>query len=62
MPDAETDRIAAEQLAAIRERIGRLKRLETELERISGGQSSVGDKSRVIQSLARCAHTGNEVD
>lgn len=34
-PCAEADRIAAEQLVAVREKIGRLKKLEAELERIS---------------------------
>ena len=34
-PCAEADRIAAEQLAAIRQKIERLKKLEAELERIS---------------------------
>lgn len=34
-PCAEADRIAAEQLATVREKIERLKKLEAELERIS---------------------------
>jgi DNA-binding transcriptional MerR regulator len=34
-PCAEADRIAAEQLVAVREKIDRLKKLEAELERIS---------------------------
>lgn len=34
-PCAEADRIAAEQLAAVRQKIERLKKLEAELERIS---------------------------
>ena len=34
-PCAEADRIAAEQLATVREKIDRLKKLEAELERIS---------------------------
>lgn len=36
-PCAEADRIATEQLADVRGRIARLKRLETELERIASG-------------------------
>ncbi|MDG3576958.1 MULTISPECIES: MerR family transcriptional regulator [Rhizobium] len=35
LPCAEADRIAAEQLATVREKIARLKKLEAELERIS---------------------------
>jgi len=44
-PCAEADRIAADQLAAVRERIGRLRRLERELERICSCCSgeNVGD-------------------
>ncbi|CAN7280596.1 MerR family transcriptional regulator [Neorhizobium tomejilense] len=60
--DTETDRIAAEQLAGVRERIGRLKKLESELEQISSRQSSPGQKSGVIQSLARCHHAGIDSD
>lgn len=35
LPCAEADRIAAEQLATVREKIARLRKLEAELERIS---------------------------
>lgn len=35
MPCADADRIAKEQLASVRERIARLQRLESELERIA---------------------------
>ena len=35
MPCADADRIAKEQLASVRERIARLRKLERELERIA---------------------------
>ncbi|RDL48013.1 HTH-type transcriptional regulator ZntR [Ensifer sp. M14] len=52
-PCAEADRIAAEQLQAIRGKIARLKKLETELERITTlcHGSQVRD-CYVIQALA----------
>lgn len=53
-PCAGADRIAAEHLADVRNRIARLKRLETELERMVGacdGQHRVED-CRVIRSLS----------
>ncbi|MEH7870205.1 helix-turn-helix domain-containing protein [Rhizobium laguerreae] len=54
MPNMEAERIAADQLLEIRQKIERLKKLETELVQISArGATSDGDKSRVIQSLAR---------
>ena len=52
-PCADADRIAADQLASVREKIARLKRLEAELERIASpcdGQQ-VRD-CRVIHALA----------
>lgn len=52
-PCAEADRIAAEQLATVREKIERLRKLEVELERISSCPHS--DKVRdcyVIRALA----------
>ncbi|MBY5812665.1 MULTISPECIES: MerR family transcriptional regulator [Rhizobium] len=53
MPNMEAERIAAEQLLEIRQKIERLKKLETELVQISArGATSDGDRSRVIQSLA----------
>lgn len=39
-PCKDADRIAEEQLAGVRTRIARLKRLETELERIASGCSA----------------------
>ncbi len=57
---ADADKIAADQLAAVRARIARLQKLETELERIAGccsSGSAVGD-CRVIEALSdhgRCA-------
>lgn len=52
-PCAQADRIAAEQLHAVRERIEKLKRLEQELERISThcGSGQVKD-CYVIRALA----------
>ncbi len=52
-PCAQADRIAAEQLAAVREKIARLKKLEAELERISSHchTNQVRD-CYVIQALA----------
>lgn len=52
-PCAQADRIAAEQLAAVREKIARLKKLEAELERISSHchTNHVRD-CYVIQALA----------
>lgn len=52
-PCANADRIAKEQLAAVRDRIDQLRRFETELERIASCCSSetVGD-CYVIRSLA----------
>ena len=53
-PCAQADRIAAEQLVSVREKIGKLKRLEHELERISGhcdGEHSIRD-CYVIRALA----------
>jgi DNA-binding transcriptional MerR regulator len=52
-PCAQADRIAAEQLQAVRDRIARLKRLEQELERISSHchSGSVRD-CYVIRALA----------
>ncbi len=53
-PCAQADRIATEQLAAVREKITKLRRLEQELERISthcDGEHRVKD-CYVIQSLA----------
>jgi len=52
-PCGDTDRIAKEQLGAVRERIVRLRRLEKELERIA--TRCHGDQIRdcyVLQSLA----------
>lgn len=63
MPDTEADRIAAEQLAEIREKIQRLKMLETELVQIyTRGVPSGGNKSRVIQALARFERPGTEIE
>ncbi len=59
-PCAEADRIAAEQLLAVREKIEKLKRLETELERIA--THCHGDQVKdcyVIRALANhdlCEH------
>ena len=52
-PCAGADRIAAEHLGAVREKIARLKRLEAELERIASGchADHIGE-CYVIQSLA----------
>lgn len=53
-PCAQADRIAAEQLSAVREKIAKLRRLEQELERMSAhcdGQHQVKD-CYVIQALA----------
>jgi DNA-binding transcriptional MerR regulator len=52
-PCADADRIAKEQLAAVRDRIARLQRLEQELDRIASCCSgeTVGD-CYVIRSLA----------
>ncbi|ANL27633.1 MerR family transcriptional regulator protein [Rhizobium phaseoli] len=63
MPDMDADRIAAEQLAEIREKIQRLKMLENELVQISTrGAPSGGNKSRVIQALARFEQRGSEAE
>jgi DNA-binding transcriptional MerR regulator len=51
-PCADADRIAAEHLSAVREKIARLKRLETELERICGCHADHIGECYVIQSLA----------
>jgi len=53
-PCAQIDRIAAEQLASVRERIARLRKLELELERIAthcDGEHQVRD-CYVIRALA----------
>lgn len=61
MPGMEVDRIAAEQLAEIREKIQRLKMLETELVQISNrGAPSGTNNSRVIQALARVEQPGTK--
>lgn len=62
MPEHEADRIAAEQLAGIREKIERLRRLEVELAQISTHGVFGADKSRVIQSLARFDLAGTKTD
>ncbi|MGV1955526.1 MerR family transcriptional regulator [Agrobacterium sp. 22-214-1] len=63
MPSMEADRIAAEQLAEIREKIQRLKMLETELVQISTRKvPSDGNKSRVIQALARFERPSTETE
>jgi len=52
-PCADADRIAAEHLASVRARIARLRRLETELERIAG--ACAGDTAaecRVLEALS----------
>jgi DNA-binding transcriptional MerR regulator len=50
---ADADRIAAEQLAEVRQRIQRLRRLETELQRISKGcRSGTVQECYVLQSLS----------
>jgi len=52
-PCAQADRIAAEQLATVREKIARLKKLEAELERISSHcHSNQVRDCYVIQALA----------
>jgi DNA-binding transcriptional MerR regulator len=53
MPCADADRIAKEQLASVRERIARLRKLERELERIATccTGETVGD-CYVIQALS----------
>lgn len=52
-PCDQADRIAAEQLAAVREKIARLKKLEAELERISSHcHSNQVRDCYVIQALA----------
>ena len=52
-PCADANRIAGEQLAAVRTRIASLKRLEVELERIASGceNGAIGD-CYVVKSLA----------
>jgi DNA-binding transcriptional MerR regulator len=63
MPNTEANRIATEQLAGIREKILRLKMLETELVQISTRVApSDGNKSRVIQALARFERRGSEAE
>ncbi|ABR60049.1 MerR family transcriptional regulator [Sinorhizobium medicae] len=63
MSMTEAGRIASEQLAAIRERIERLRKLEVELVQISTHGVAFGpDKSRVIQSLARFDLAGTKSD
>ncbi|MBX5132712.1 helix-turn-helix domain-containing protein [Rhizobium lentis] len=63
MPSMEADRIAAEQLAEIREKIQRLKMLETELVQISTRKvPSDANNSRVIQALARFERSGTEAE
>ncbi len=50
---AEADRIAAEQLAGVRQRIARLQRLEAELQRIASGcANGTVRECYVLQSLA----------
>lgn len=50
---ADADRIAAEQLNEVRERIARLRRLETELARIASGCDGTSAKDcTVIRALA----------
>ncbi len=51
-PCADADRIAAEQLAATRDRIARLKRLEHELERIADCQGETIGDCYVLAALA----------
>lgn len=52
-PCADADRIASEQLAEVRRRIDRLRRLEKELRRITTGcQSETVRECYVLQSLA----------
>lgn len=61
VPCARADKIAAQQLNSVRERIAKLRRLEGELERITsqcGRHSTIGD-CYVIRSLANhdlCDH------
>jgi len=60
-PCEEADRIAAEQLAAVRARIARLRALERELERMvaSGAHGTVGE-CRVIEVLGNHALCADE--
>ncbi|MQW88330.1 MerR family transcriptional regulator [Sinorhizobium saheli] len=63
MPDTEADRIASEQLAEIREKIDRLKKLENELVQMSTRRVPLdGNKSRVIQALARFERPSTETE
>lgn len=63
LPNTEVDRIATEQLAGIREKILRLKTLETELVQIfTRAAPSGGNKSRVIQALARFERPDSEAE
>ena len=60
IPCARADKIASEQLVSVRGRIAKLRKLETELERIATrcGGSTIGD-CYVIRSLANhemCEH------
>ena len=60
IPCARADKIASEQLVSVRGRIAKLRKLETELERIATrcGDSTIGD-CYVIRSLANhemCEH------
>lgn len=48
---ADADRIAAEQLAEVRARIARLRRLETELARIAACESHAVGACGVLQAL-----------
>jgi DNA-binding transcriptional MerR regulator len=60
-PCADADRIAKEQLASVRERIARLQKLETELERIATccAGETVGD-CYVIRALSDHRLCGHE--
>ena len=52
-PCHDANRIADEQLAAVRARIARLRRLETELERIASGCSAdTAERCYVLNALA----------